>query len=59
MGHATYRGLFICVVHTTRALARKTCVLVRAKRARVCAFAYFCTDYLKICWEHTTTHHKC
>jgi hypothetical protein len=25
---------------------------------RMCAFAYFLTDYVQICWEHTTTHHK-
>jgi hypothetical protein len=32
---------------------------VCAKRARMCALAYFSTDSLQICWEHTTTHHKC
>jgi hypothetical protein len=23
-----------------------------------CTFAYFGTDYVQICWEHATTHHK-
>jgi hypothetical protein len=32
---------------------------VRTKRARVCAFAYVLTYYLKNCWEHTNTHYKC
>jgi hypothetical protein len=47
---STIEFQLVVLVHTTR---------VRAKRARVCAIAYFWTDYLKICWEHTTTHHKC
>jgi hypothetical protein len=33
----------------------RACIL----NARMCAFAYFRTDSLQICWEHTTTHHKC
>jgi hypothetical protein len=31
---------------------------MRAERTRMCAFAYFLTDYVQICWEHTTTNHK-
>jgi hypothetical protein len=36
------------------------CTHVRAKQAHMCAFAYFLTDSVQICWEHTTstTHHK-
>jgi hypothetical protein len=33
-------------------------VRVRAKRERMCAFAYFLTDSLQICWEHTMTQPK-
>jgi hypothetical protein len=47
-----YAG-YICVVCTQCGRTR-----VRAKRAYMCAFAYFLTDYVQICWEHTTTHHK-
>jgi hypothetical protein len=42
---------YICFVCTQ-------CAHVRAKSARMCTFAYFVTDSLQICWEHTTTHHK-
>jgi hypothetical protein len=44
---------YICAVCTQCARMR-----VRAKRAHMCAFAYFWTDSVHICWEHTTTHHK-
>jgi hypothetical protein len=40
MDHGTYHGLFICWC---------------TQRARMCAFAYFFTNYLQMCWEHTTT----
>jgi hypothetical protein len=47
----------------TRGVGYMLCVCtqrarVRAKSAHMCAFAYFLTDYVQICWEHTTTHHK-
>jgi hypothetical protein len=33
-------------------------VCVRGKLAHMSASAYFLTDSIQICWEHTTTHHK-
>jgi hypothetical protein len=42
-GHDTWHGLNMLCVHATRAR-------VRAKRARMCAFAYLLTDYVHICW---------
>jgi hypothetical protein len=36
----------------------RACGCVRAGTAHMCAFAYFWTDYVHICWEHTTSHHK-
>jgi hypothetical protein len=48
MGHDTYHVFCVC---TQR-------MRVCAKCACICAFANFLTEYLQICWEHSTTHHK-
>jgi hypothetical protein len=34
------------------------CTQCARTRAHMCAFAYFWTDTVQICWEHTMTHHK-
>jgi hypothetical protein len=51
-GYDTLRGLYLCVC------VRNARALVRAKFARMRASAYFLTEYVQICWEHTTTNHK-
>jgi hypothetical protein len=51
-GHARSVG-YICHILCVCTQCAPTYV-----RARMCAFAYFGTDHVQICWEHITTHHK-
>jgi hypothetical protein len=63
MGHDTYRGLLICLVHTTRA---RLCIRLFLNGLsqnwlgtyNYSLFAYLWTVYLQIWGEHTTHHNK-